>query len=102
MLQDTRDKDEHGWDCDGVCGRSWRCCDGMIKCRYCDRDFCRGCHELLLGDKLPKKICGKGHAFLRVPYLSPEQAFKEGEILVDGGAIRMEQWKKNVKKQYSL
>lgn len=56
----------------------------------------------MIRGELAKNICGKDHAFVTVPYLTPEQAFKEGEILIDGKAVTMEKWKADVKKQYAL
>ena len=75
---------------------------GMIGCRYCNVEFCQSCHKLLLAGELPKRICGKDHSFIVVPYLTSDQVFKEGEVFIDGKGVPLEQWKANVKKQYAL
>lgn len=74
----------------------------MIQCRYCNIDLCSDCHRMLLRDELPKRMCGKEHAFVTVPYLLPGQIFKEGETLVDGQIVTLERWKADIEKQYNL
>ena len=65
-------------------------------------EFCNSCYQLLIRGELPKKVCGKNHSFVIVPYLTPEQTFNVGEILVDGEPVEIGKWKADVKKQYGL
>lgn len=74
----------------------------MILCKYCNVNFEKGCHELLMDGKLPVNVCGKDHSFLTVPVLLPEQVFKEGEVLVSGTAIPLAEWKTTIREKYGL
>jgi hypothetical protein len=74
----------------------------MIVCRYCNLQFEKDCHALLTDGELSIKICGREHSFLTVPPVLPEQVFKEGEGLLDRKIISMEDWKKNLKREYKL
>ena len=105
----TADRDgeeEYGlsylWGCDAICTRRFDYPDGLNHCRYCNIDFCNDCHKLLLEDRLGQNICGKEHAFLTVPYVTADQVFKEGELLVGGKVMSLDDWKKSLRKQYDL
>ena len=103
---DTSEKTEEpriggGYTCDAACMRMDNPdhCDGMILCRYCNLGFCQDCYHFILLDKFPPKICGRTHSFMTIPYLQPEQVFNFGEVLVNGKATPVEQWKADPRRQ---
>ena len=90
------------WSCEGICGNAFDNCEDMRVCRYCNLEFCKDCHKLLVDKELPLRICGRDHSFLTVPTLTTEQRFSEGELLVNGTPVPTETWKANLRKQYNL
>ena len=88
------------WSCDGVCVRSFYNFDNAIRCRMGCAYFCQSCYTLLLEDKIPFRVCSKAHEHLKVPVL--ETRFKEGELVVDGKVVTLDEWKKSIRKSWGL
>jgi hypothetical protein len=88
------------WGCDGVCVRSFKNFDNAILCRMGCSFFCQSCYALFLEDKIPFRACSKAHEHLQIPVL--ETRFKEGELVVDGKVVTLDEWKKSIKKRWGL
>lgn len=88
------------WGCDGVCVRSFNNFDNSILCRMGCTSFCQSCYALFLEDKIPFRVCSRAHDHLKIPVL--ETRFKEGEVLVNGKVMTLEDWKKSIKKKWGL
>jgi hypothetical protein len=106
-IQDETDEDEDEdyddddcWTCDGLCVRSFNNFDTAVICRMGCALFCQSCYALFLEDKIPFRVCSRAHEHLKIPVL--ETRFKEGELVVDGKVITLDEWKKSIKKSWSL
>jgi len=92
--------DSDCWTCDGLCVRSFNNFDSAVICRMGCALFCRSCHDLFLEDKIPFRICSRAHEHLKIPVL--ETRFKEGELVVAGKVVTLDEWKKSIKKSWGL
>ena len=98
---DDEDNDDGGyWTCDGLCVRSFNNFDNAVICRMGCALFCQSCYALLLADRIPFRVCSRAHEHMKVPVLATR--FKEGELVVDGKVVTLEEWKKSIKKSWSL
>lgn len=92
--------DDDCWTCDGLCVRSFNNFDNAVICRMGCALFCQSCYALLLQDKIPFRVCSRAHEHLKVPVL--ETRFKEGELVVEGKVVTLDEWKKSIKKSWGL
>ena len=101
--QEEDDEDEEAepiWSCDGPCVRSFLDFDDAICCRMGCAMFCRKCYTLFLEDRVPFRVCSRAHEHITIPPL--EKSFKEGELVVDGRVMTLDEWKKGIKKSWGL
>lgn len=98
--EDDDDEPDDFWACDGVCVRSFNNFDNSIICRMGCAYFCQSCYALFLEDKIPFRVCSKAHGHIEIPAL--ETRFKEGELVVDGTVMTLDDWKKSIKKSWGL
>ncbi|KAL9108787.1 MAG: hypothetical protein Q9227_006444 [Pyrenula ochraceoflavens] len=89
------------WSCVGNCGATGKIYDGLYMCPYDDSLLCEQCHMRLIDGKSLPNICSKRHGLIQIPILSPEQAFKKGEMLVDGQTMSFEDWKASLRTKYN-
>lgn len=101
--EEADDDDDEGfpfWSCDGVCVRAFYNYDNAIRCRMGCAYFCQSCYTLLLEDKIPFRVCSRAHEHLKIPVL--ETRFKEGELVVEGKVVALDEWKKSIRKSWGL
>ena len=88
------------WSCDGPCVRTFTDFDDAICCRMGCALFCKKCYALFLQDRIPFRVCSRAHEHLEVPPL--QTRFKEGELVVEGKVMTLDEWKKGIKKSWGL
>ncbi|KAI9763739.1 MAG: hypothetical protein M1840_009136 [Geoglossum simile] len=98
---DEEDEDPGACSCDGPCCRSFPTYVGIAICRYCfDVGFCDACLKMLKEGNMPLKVCSPKHEWLVIPPL--EKEIGVGQLVVDGNAVGLDDWKKELKKKWQV
>lgn len=58
------------------------------------------CYALFLEDRISFRVCSTAHEPLAIPPF--ETRLKEGELVVEGKVMMLDEWKKGIKKSWGL